>query len=69
MARVSVTESGHQGRTYALTGPERVTTRQQVEAIAAVLGREVLFSETSREEAHRHLAAFLETRPQRRCSR
>ena len=59
VARVALTESGHQGRTYALTGPERVTARQQVEAIAAVLEREVPLVEISREEAHRHMAAFL----------
>lgn len=59
VARVALTEPGHLGRTYALTGPERVTARQQVEAIAAALGREVPFTEISREEAHRHMAAFL----------
>ncbi|MFD5734618.1 NAD(P)H-binding protein [Streptomyces sioyaensis] len=59
VARVALTESGHQARTYALTGPERVTTRQQVGAIAAVLGREVPFAEISRQEAHRHMAVFL----------
>jgi uncharacterized protein YbjT (DUF2867 family) len=59
VAQVALTEPGHQGRTYPLTGPERVTPRQQVEAIAAVLGREVPFAEISREEAHRHMAAFL----------
>lgn len=59
VARVALTESGHQGRTYALTGPERVTARQQVEAIAAALEREVPFAEISREEAHRDMAAFL----------
>lgn len=55
----ALTESGHQGRTYALTGPERVTARQQVEAIAVALEREVPFAEISREEAHRDMAAFL----------
>ncbi|MGW7004285.1 NAD(P)H-binding protein [Streptomyces sp. NPDC054933] len=59
VARVALTESGHQGQTYALTGPERVTARQQVEAIAVALEREVPFAEISREEAHRHIAAFL----------
>ncbi|GAU71266.1 polysaccharide biosynthesis protein [Streptomyces sp. NBRC 110611] len=54
-----MTELGHRGRTYALTGPERVTARQQVEATAAALGREVLCAEISREEAHRHMSAFL----------
>lgn len=59
VARVALTESGHRGRTYALTGPERVTAREQVEAIAAILGREVPFAEISRKEAHRQMAAFL----------
>ncbi len=59
VARVALTESGHQGQAYALTGPERVTARQQVEAIAAVLGREVPCAEISREEAHQQMSAFL----------
>lgn len=59
MARVALTEPGHRGRTYALTGPERVTVRQQVATIAAVLGREVALIEISREEAHRQMASFL----------
>lgn len=52
VARVALTEPGHRGRTYALTGPEPVTARQQVEAVAAALGREVPFTEISRREAH-----------------
>ncbi|MDX3225904.1 NAD(P)H-binding protein [Streptomyces sp. ME19-01-6] len=59
VARVALTESGHRGRTYALTGPERVTARRQVEEVAAALGREVPFAEISRGEAHRDMAAFL----------
>lgn len=59
VARVALTEPGHRQRTYALTGPERITARQQVGAIAAVLGREVPFAEISRQEAHRQMAAFL----------
>ncbi|RII09145.1 NAD(P)H azoreductase [Streptomyces sp. YIM 130001] len=59
VARVALTEPGHRGRTYALTGPEPVTARQQVATVAAALGREVPFAEISREEAHRHMAAFL----------
>lgn len=59
VARVALTEPGHQERTYALTGPEKVTARQQVETIAAALGREVPFTETSRQEAHREMAGFL----------
>ncbi|MER5311390.1 NAD(P)H-binding protein [Streptomyces sp. NPDC002773] len=57
VAGVALTEPGHQGRTYALTGPEPVTARQQVEAIAAALGREVPFAEISRLQAHAQMAA------------
>lgn len=57
VARVVLTEPGHRGRTYALTGPEPVTARQQVEAIAAALGRDVRFMEISRQEAHAQMAA------------
>ncbi|MFE6625209.1 NAD(P)H-binding protein [Streptomyces sp. NPDC057740] len=56
VARVALTETSHLGRTYALTGPEPVTPRQQVEAIAAALGRDVSFVEISRQEAHAQMA-------------
>lgn len=59
VARVALTEPGHRGKTYALTGPARVTVRQQIAAIAAVLGREVPLIEISREEAHGRLASFM----------
>jgi uncharacterized protein YbjT (DUF2867 family) len=59
VARVALTEPGHQSRTYALTGPERIPPRQQVEAIAAVLGQEVPFVEIGREEAHRQMASLM----------
>ncbi|MEU3353905.1 NAD(P)H-binding protein [Streptomyces sp. NPDC037389] len=58
VARVALTGPGHQGRTYALTGPERVTARQQVASIAEALGRDVPFAEISREEAHAQMAAI-----------
>ncbi|RCV56033.1 SDR family oxidoreductase [Marinitenerispora sediminis] len=59
VARVALTEPGHEGRTYPLTGPERVTPREQVAAIAAALGEAVSFVGISREEAQRSMAAFL----------
>ncbi|MFE1871838.1 NAD(P)H-binding protein [Streptomyces sp. NPDC059496] len=57
VARVALTEPGHRERTYALTGPEPVTARQQVDAIAAALGRDVPFIEIGRGEAHAQMAA------------
>lgn len=57
VARVALNEPGHQGQTYALTGPEPVTARQQVVSIASALGRDVPFKEISRREAHAQMAA------------
>ncbi|MFI6950586.1 NAD(P)H-binding protein [Streptomyces sp. NPDC050422] len=57
VARVALTEPGHHGQIHTLTGPERVTARQQVAAIAAVLERQVPFAEISRQEAHARMAA------------
>ncbi|MFC9127443.1 NAD(P)H-binding protein [Streptomyces sp. NPDC057099] len=59
VARVALIHPGHRGRTYALTGPARVTVRQQVAAVAAALGRTVTLVEISPEEAHREMAPFL----------
>ncbi|GAA3046616.1 NAD(P)H-binding protein [Streptomyces lactacystinicus] len=59
VARVALTGPGHRGRVYALTGPERVTARQQVAAIAAALGRTVPLAVIGREEARRELAEAL----------
>ncbi|MFH8614662.1 NAD(P)H-binding protein [Streptomyces sp. NPDC017979] len=59
VARTALTEPGHRGRAYALTGPARVTARRQVAAIAAAIGRDVPFVEISRAEARARLAPFL----------
>ncbi|MGW1376703.1 SDR family oxidoreductase [Streptomyces sp. NPDC002446] len=59
VARAALTEPGHRNRTYALTGPARVTPRQQVEAIGTALGQEVSVEESNREEAHREMASFM----------
>ena len=52
---------GHQGCTYPLTGPEPVTARQQVKAIARALGREVPFAEITRQQACAEMAAVFGT--------
>ncbi|MFF0746908.1 SDR family oxidoreductase [Streptomyces sp. NPDC004111] len=57
VARAALTEPGHRGRTYALTGPEPVSPRQQVAALAEVLGRELPFAAISRQEARAGMAA------------
>lgn len=58
VARAALLDPVHRGRTYSLTGPERVTPRQQAAAIAAALGRELSFVELSREQAQQELTPF-----------
>jgi uncharacterized protein YbjT (DUF2867 family) len=41
VAAVMLTESGHEGRTYTLTGPEAVTYHQAAHQLSAAIGRPV----------------------------
>ncbi|MFF1278355.1 SDR family oxidoreductase [Streptomyces marokkonensis] len=59
VARAALTGPGHRGRTYALTGPARITPRQQARAIGAALRQEVSVEEIGRAEAHRQMAPFM----------
>jgi len=43
VAAVALTEAGHEGATYTLTGPEAITHAQIAEALTAALGRTVTF--------------------------
>jgi uncharacterized protein YbjT (DUF2867 family) len=59
VARVALTEPDHAGRVYEVTGPERVTPREQAAALSGVLGRDVTVVRTDPEEAYRELAALI----------
>jgi hypothetical protein len=43
VAAVALTEAGHEGATYTLTGPEAITHSQMAGALSAALGRAVTF--------------------------
>jgi uncharacterized protein YbjT (DUF2867 family) len=43
VAAVTLTQDGHAGHGYILTGPHTLTAREQVEIIADVLGRDIEF--------------------------
>ncbi|MCD0444058.1 NAD(P)H-binding protein [Glycomyces sp. A-F 0318] len=58
VAAAALTEDGHAGREYSLTGPELVTPRGQVAAIGAAIGEPVAFVEQSRKEAYEQLLRF-----------
>ena len=55
VAVLALLEDGHAGRASDLTGPARVSVREQVTAIAAAIGDEVRLEPVTREEALRLL--------------
>ncbi|MFI0241866.1 NAD(P)H-binding protein [Streptomyces sp. NPDC016845] len=52
----ALTEPGHEGKTYTLAGPERLTARDQTRILAQVLARPLEFREWTPEEARGHLS-------------
>ncbi|WP_345630332.1 SDR family oxidoreductase [Streptomyces thinghirensis] len=51
----ALTEPGHEGRSYALSGPEPVSAAQQTAELSEVLGRPLRFEELSRRQAREQL--------------
>ncbi|MFE3582158.1 NAD(P)H-binding protein [Streptomyces vinaceus] len=47
----ALTESGHAGRSYTLTGPEAITAAEQTAQLGQVLGRPLRFEELGPEQA------------------
>jgi uncharacterized protein YbjT (DUF2867 family) len=56
VARVALTEDGHHGKTYPLTGPQALTPPQLAQAIGAALGRDLVYEELTVEQAREQLA-------------
>lgn len=50
VAAVALTHDGHAGQDYWLTGPEALTTREQVRMIGEVLGRDIRYVELTTDE-------------------
>ncbi|MEJ8636346.1 NAD(P)H-binding protein [Streptomyces sp. MS2.AVA.5] len=48
---VTLTEDGHAGQEYVVTGPEALTLKDKTEALAAARGREIRLEELTEEEA------------------
>jgi uncharacterized protein YbjT (DUF2867 family) len=57
----ALTEDGHVGARYVLTGPETLTQAEQAHAIGDALGRPVRWEELSREDAEQQLAGIPDT--------
>ncbi|MEU6860127.1 NAD(P)H-binding protein [Glycomyces sp. NPDC046736] len=58
VAAAALTEDGHAGKAYVLTGPELITPRGQAAAIAEAIGEPVEFVEQTREEAAAAFGAY-----------
>jgi len=50
VAATALTQEGHAGQTYTLTGDELLTTKQQVEILADVLNRTIEYAEITPEQ-------------------
>lgn len=57
----ALTEQGHSGQRYVLTGPETITQEEQVHAIGDALGRELRWVELSRDDVERQLEGVPDT--------
>ncbi|MDH2425644.1 NAD(P)H-binding protein [Sphaerisporangium sp. TRM90804] len=53
----ALTEAGHAGAVYELTGPQSLTQAEQVGVIGEVIGRPVRWEETSPQDARRRMLA------------
>lgn len=58
VAVAALLEDKHVGKAYTLSGPEQLTVRGQVQAIADALGKKVRYEEVTREEARDILKAM-----------
>jgi uncharacterized protein YbjT (DUF2867 family) len=57
----ALTEDGHAGARYVLTGPETLTQVEQVHAIGDAIGRPLRWEERSREDAEAQIAGVPDT--------
>lgn len=61
VAAAALTQDGHTGRTYELTGPDATTPRERTAALGTALGMPLTFAELTREQA---LGGMLEVMPE-----
>lgn len=51
VAAVALTQEGHAGKTYFLTGPEALTARQRLAQVGAAIGQDLTFTELTEKQA------------------
>ncbi|MFF1611880.1 NAD(P)H-binding protein [Amycolatopsis sp. NPDC058278] len=58
VAAVALTEPGHAGKTYPMTGPQALTRIEQLAAIGAAVGRELHFTEITPDEFRTEMRSY-----------
>ena len=56
VAVAALTEEGHAGKTYTLTGPDALTHAEMTEKISAATGRPIAFVDASEDDMHHAMA-------------
>ncbi|WP_336084002.1 NAD(P)H-binding protein [Nocardia sp. SSK8] len=59
VAAAALTEDGHSGRAYTLTGPAPITPRAQAAALAAAVGTPITFVDLTPEQAMANMVRFM----------
>ena len=59
VAAIALTESGHEGATYTLTGPASITHTEIAAALTSSLGRDITFTDIPPDAPRRELAGHL----------
>ncbi|MFF4442362.1 SDR family oxidoreductase [Streptomyces sp. NPDC001621] len=59
VARTALTQDGHAGAAYSLTGPEAITPVEQVAAVGRAIGRELRHEEITAEQAAEQMSAHM----------
>jgi len=57
----ALTETGHEGKTYTLTGPDTLDTNEYAKIISQVIGKEVKYIPINDQELRKQAANFLPT--------
>jgi uncharacterized protein YbjT (DUF2867 family) len=59
----TLTEKGHEGKEYVLTGPQSLSQAEQINIIGEVIGRSLRYEEISPEQARRELLNIMPLQP------
>ncbi|MEZ4859654.1 MAG: NAD(P)H-binding protein [Caldilineaceae bacterium] len=59
VAVAALTDAGHEGAIYHLTGPESLTQREEVQILGEALGRDLRYEELPRAVAREQMAKFM----------